>query len=193
MAVPFALMEVIVIGTWRAHIASFSARQAAILGIAVFAGVGGVYLFRLDPPASPEILQDSPQTQQLARTVTGLSAAAQRVPLRNPFSAAHEGAGEAPVVSVRTNAAALVSMQMPPAAEASAVPAPEGRGAPAAPLVLRGVVISADGTRMAILGQGEEGTALTVGEEWHGYRLDGLTDTAATLQSASGTITLLRE
>ena len=64
---------------------------------------------------------------------------------------------------------------------------------PPVPLVLRGVVTGADGVRIAILARGEEGAALGIGEMWQGYTLRALSDRSATLDSASGTITLTRE
>ena len=178
-----------VIGTWRAYIASFSVRQAVVFGIVVLAAAGGLYLSWEDAPAPPEILHHSEQAPSPHLEITGLSAAAERMPLRNPFSAAHESAGEAFVSPLPVHE----TMQMPPAAAAAATAAPAEKKAPALPLVLHGVVTSAGGTRIAVLGQGEEGAALTVGEEWHGYRLEGLTDTTATLRAASGTVTLMRE
>ena len=171
-----------VIGTWRAYIASLSVRQAVVFGIVILAAAGGLYLSWEDAPAPPEVLHHLEQAPSPHLEITGLSAAAERVPLRNPFSAAHESAGEAFVSPLPVHE----TMQMPPAAAAEKKP-------PALPLVLHGVVTSADGTRIAVLGQGEEGAALTVGEEWHGYRLEGLTDTTATLRAASGTVTLMRE
>ena len=52
---------------------------------------------------------------------------------------------------------------------------------------------AADGTRIAILAQGEEGAALTVGETWKGHTLRSVADRSATLDTASGMITLTRE
>ena len=61
------------------------------------------------------------------------------------------------------------------------------------PLFLRGVVRNSDGARIAILAQGEDGAALTVGETWHGYTLRAMTDHSVILDAADGTITLTRE
>ena len=186
--------------TWRAYLRALSARQWALVGAVLLCAVSGAYVLWRDT-AEPVILVQQESVPPPATEIKGLSAAALKVPLRNPFSAAHERVGEIPRTSdpIDINAAAVppavmppanVPSPLPPAALAAAVPA---AAAPPPPLVLRGVVMGADGARLAILAQGEAGAALGIGETWKEYTLRSVTDQSATLEHRSGTITLTRE
>lgn len=186
--------------TWRAYLRALSARQWALVGAVLLCAVSGAYLLWRDT-AEPVILVQQEPVPPPATDIKGLSAAALKVPLRNPFSAAHERVGEIPHTSdqIDINAAAVppavvppanVPSPLPPAALAAAVSA---AAAPPPPLVLRGVVMGADGARLAILAQGEAGAALGIGETWKEYTLRSVTDQSAILEHRSGTITLTRE
>ena len=186
--------------TWRAYLRALSARQWALVGAVLLCAVSGAYVLWRDT-AEPVILVQQETVLPLAMEIKGLSAAALKVPLRNPFSAAHERVGEIPHTSdqIDINVAAVppavmppanVLSPLPPAALAAAVPT---AAASPPPLVLRGVVTGADGARLAILAQGEAGAALGIGETWKEYTLRSVTDQSATLEHRSGTITLTRE
>ena len=186
--------------TWRAYLRALSARQWALVGAVLLCAVSGVYLLWRDT-AEPVILVQQETVPPPATEIKGLSAAALKVPLRNPFSAAHERVGEIPHTSdqIDINAAAVPPAVMPPANVPSPLPpaalaaAVSAAAAPPPPLVLRGVVMGADGARLAILAQGEAGAALGIGETWKEYTLRSVTDQSATLENKSGTITLTRE
>ena len=181
------------IETWRRYWAALSARQRALVGALLLCALSGVYLLQADSPQPVAIVQHIEKAPP-ATEIRGLSAAAKRPPLRNPFSDAHERAHEIPstIATAEQKNQTLppntlpVPSPLPPTA--ALPPAP-----PPAPLVLRGVVTGADGVRIAILARGEEGAALGIGEMWQGYTLRALSDRSATLDSASGTITLTRE
>ena len=186
--------------TWRAYLSTLSARQWALVGAVLLCAVSGAYVLWRDT-AEPVILVQQETVPPPATEIKGLSAAALKVPLRNPFSAAHERVGEIPHTSeqIDINAAAVppavmppanVPSPLPPAALAAAVPT---AAASQPPLVLRGVVMGADGARLAILAQGDAGAALGIGETWKEYTLRSVTDQSATLENKSGTITLTRE
>ena len=181
------------IETWRRCWAALSVRQRALVGALLLCVLCGVYLLQTDSPQSVAIVQHIETKAPPTTEITGLSAAAKRSPLRNPFSDAHERAHEMPsaTTAVEQKGQTLPpnTSPVPPIPPTAAVPpAP-----PFAPLVLRGVVTGADGVRIAILARGEEGAALGIGEVWQGYTLRALSDRSATLDSASGTITLTRE
>lgn len=187
--------------TWRAYLRALSARQWALVGAVLLCAVSGAYVLWRDT-AEPVILVQQESVPPPAMEIKGLSAAALKVPLRNPFSATHERVGEIPHTSdqIDINVAAVppavmppanVPSPLPPAALAAAVPSPAAASPP--PLVLRGVVMGADGARLAILAQGEAGAALGIGETWKEYTLRSVTDQSATLEHRSGTITLTRE
>ena len=187
--------------TWRAYLRALSARQWALVGAVLLCAVSGAYVLWRDT-AEPVILVQQETVPPPATEIKGLSAAALKVPLRNPFSAAHERVGEIPHTSdqIDINVAAVPPAVMPPAnvpsplpptALAAAVPSPAAASPP--PLVLRGVVTGADGARLAILAQGDAGAALGIGETWQEYTLRSVTDQSATLEHRSGTITLTRE
>ena len=182
------------IETWRRYWAALSARQRALVGALLLCALSGVYLLQADSPQPVAIVQHPDIAPSPATEITGLSAAAKRSSLRNPFSGTHERAHEE-VPSAITAAEQKKQMLpsntapvLPPLPTAAVPPAP-----PPAPLILRGVVAGADGARLAILARGEEGAALGIGEVWQGYTLRSLSDRSATLDSASGTITLTRE
>ena len=186
--------------TWRAYLRALSARQWALVGAVLLCAVSGAYVLWRDT-AEPVILVQQESVPPPATEIKGLSAAALKVPLRNPFSAVHERVEEIPHTSdhIDINAAAVppavmppanVPSPLPPAALAAAVPA---AAASPPPLVLRGVVMGVDGARLAILAQGEAGAALGIGETWKEYTLRSVTDQSATLENKSGTITLTRE
>ena len=180
------------IETWRRYWAALSARQRALVGALLLCALSGVYLLQADSPQPVAIVQHNEKAPP-ATEIRGLSAAAKRPPLRNPFSDAHERAHE---VSSATTVVEQKGQTLPP--DPSPVPSTPPTAAvppvpPPAPLVLRGVVTGADGVRIAILARGEEGAALGIGEVWQGYTLRALSDRSATLDSASGTITLTRE
>ena len=184
--------EVLVIETWRRYWAALSARQRALVGALLLCALSGVYLLQADSPQPVAIVQHIEKAPP-ATEIRGLSAAAKRPPLRNPFSDAHERAHE---VFSATTVVEQKGQTLPP--DPSPVPSTPPTAAvppvpPPAPLVLRGVVTGADGVRIAILARGEEGAALGIGEMWQGYTLRALSDRSATLDSASGTITLTRE
>lgn len=192
-AVPFYMLEVFVIEMWHARLRELSARQMALIGALLLGGISSIALLWPDDTETLVTLQQA-SAPPLAPEVAGLSAAAKRSPLRNPFSDAHERAHEIPstIVTVEQKNQTLPpnTLPVPPPLPPTAAlpPAP-----PPAPLVLRGVVTGADGVRLAILARGAEGAALGVGEMWQGYTLRVLSDRSATLDSASGTITLTRE
>ena len=178
---------------WRARLRELSARQMALIGALLLCGISGIALLWPDDTETLVTLQQA-SAPPPAPEVAGLSAAAKRSPLRNPFSDAHERAHEIPsaTTAVEQKGQTLLpdpSPVPPPLPPTAALPpAP-----PPAPLVLRGVVTGADGVRLAILARGAEGAALGIGEVWKGYTLRALSDRSATLDSASGTITLTRE
>ena len=195
-AVPFCIlgsMEVPVVEMWRARLRELSARQMALIGALLLCGISGIALLWPDDTETLVTLQQASAPPR-APEIAGLSAAAKRSPLRNPFSDAHERAHEIPstIATAEQKNQTLppntlpVPSPLPPTA--ALPPAP-----PPAPLVLRGVVTGADGVRLAILARGAEGAALGIGEVWQGYTLRALSDRSATLDSASGTITLTRE
>ena len=191
-AVPFYMLEVFVIEMWHARLRELSARQMALIGALLLGGISSIALLWPDDTETLVTLQQA-SAPPPAPEVAGLSAAAKRSPLRNPFSDAHERAHEIPstIVTVEQKNQTLPpnTSPVPPTPPTAAVPpAP-----PPAPLVLRGVVTGADGVRLAILARGAEGAALGVGEMWQGYTLRVLSDRSATLDSASGTIMLTRE
>ena len=191
-AVPFYMLEVFVIEMWHARLRELSARQMALIGALLLGGISSIALLWPDDTETLVTLQQA-SAPPPAPEVAGLSAAAKRSPLRNPFSDAHERAHEIPstIVTVEQKNQTLPpnTSPVPPTPPTAAVPpAP-----PPAPLVLRGVVTGADGVRLAILACGAEGAALGVGEMWQGYTLRALSDRSATLDSASGTIMLTRE
>lgn len=178
-------------GAWREYLTALSERQWALIAAALLLIGSGAYLLWTDA-SEPIVIVQHTATAPSATEIAGLSAAAQRTPLRNPFTHAHEHMGEtspAPVAAV--NEGAVPSN--PPPAPAAAVQVPPARVASPAPIVLRGVVTGADGTRIAILAKGTESAALSCGESWQGHTLRAVTDTAVTLDTASGTITLTRE
>lgn len=181
------------IETWRRYWAALSARQRALVGALLLCALSGVYLLQADSPQPVTIVQHIETKAPPATEITGLSAAAKRSPLRNPFSDAHERAHEMPsaTTAVEQKGQTLPpnTSPVPPTPPTAAVPPAQ----PPAPLVLRGVVTGVDGVRIAILARGEEGAALGIGEVWQGYTLRALSDRSATLDSASGTITLTRE
>lgn len=186
--------------TWRAYLRALSARQWALVGAVLLCAVSGAYVLWRDT-AEPVILVQQETVPPPATEIKGLSAAALKVPLRNPFSAAHERVGEIPHTSdqIDINVAAVPPAVMPPANVPSPLPpaalaiaVPTAAASPP-PLVLRGVVTGADGARLAILAQGEAGAALGIGETWKEYTLRSVTDQSATLEHRSGTITLTRE
>ena len=181
--------------TLRAHLSTLSRRQWVLIGALFLCAVCGAYLLGADADAPVVIVQHSETTPPPSLEITGLAAAAKRTALRNPFSETHERMGESPPAavpeSVKGTAAAPPSLSVPVSPVQQAVAA--SSAPPPAPLVLRGVVTGADGTRIAILAQGADGAALAAGETWHGYTLRTLTERTAILDSAAGTSTLTRE
>lgn len=187
-------------GAWREYLTAMSTRQWTLVGAVLLCAVSGAYVLWRDT-AEPVILVQQESVPPPTTEIKGLSAAALKAPLRNPFSAAHERVGEIPHTSdhIDINVAAVppaavpsvnVTLPLPPAALAVAVPT---AAALPPPLVLRGVVMGADGARLAILAQGDAGAALGIGETWQEYTLRSVTDQSATLEHRSGTITLTRE
>lgn len=179
------------IDTWRTYLGELSARQLALIGAALLLAVSGAALLWTDEPETVVTLRE--ETAPPAPEIAGLSAAAQKMPLRNPFSYAHETLAETtpPVENAKGDVQPPVqpaSLAQLPSTSASTPPAP-----PPEPLVLRGVVTDANGVRIAILAKGTESAALAVGETWQGHTLRELTDRSATLDAASGSITVTRE
>ena len=179
---------------WRAYLTALSVRQWSLIGAVLLIVVSGAYLLWTDAEEPAVIVQRAENVPPVTE-IKGLSAAAAKTPLRNPFSAAHERVGEIPQAAEHERAEARAKQpSVPPVASASTIPPPAVPAPPAPPpLVLRGMAQGADGSRMVILAEGSEGAALGIGESWRGYTLRALTDTSATLDSASGTITLTRE
>ena len=178
---------------WRRYWTALSVRQRALVGALLLCVLCGVYLLQGDLPQPVAIVQHPYIAPSPATEITGLSAAAKRSSLRNPFSDTHERTHEASsaITAAEQKKQMLPSNTapvLPPPPTAAVPPAP-----PPAPLILRGVVAGADGARLAILARGEEGAALGIGEVWQGYTLRALSDRSATLDSVSGTITLTRE
>ena len=179
---------------WRAYLTALSVRQWSLIGAVLLIVVSGAYLLWTDAEEPAVIVQRAENVPPVTE-IKGLSAAAAKTPLRNPFSAAHERVGEIPQEAAheRPEERALLPA-VAPTASASPIPPPAVPAPPAPPpLVLRGVVQGADGSRMDILAEGTEAAALGIGDTWRGYTLCSATDTSATLDSASGTITLTRE
>ena len=185
------------IETWCAHLTALSLRQWGRIGAVLLCVVSGVYLLQSDVGESVVITQNT-ETASSSMEITGLSSAAAKMPLRNPFSSAHERVGEIPEEAGRKETEAYTAATRPsPAptvAPTSSTP-PTVTAVPPAPSlpVLRGVVQSADGSRMVILAEGTEAAALGIGDTWHGYTLHSATERTATIEAASGTITLTRE
>ena len=171
---------------WRARLRELSARQMVLFGAFLLGGISGIALLWTDDTETVVTLQQEPVPQS-ATEIAGLSAAAQKMPLRNPFSYAHETIAETSPAIENSKGDGHPPLQ--PVLLAQPSPA----STPPAPLVLRGVVTDANGVRIAILGKGTEGAALSVGETWEGHTLRGLTDTSATLETTSGSITVARE
>ena len=171
---------------WRARLRELSARQMVLIGAFLLGGISGIALLWTDDTETVVTLQQEPVPQS-ATEIAGLSAAAQKMPLRNPFSYAHETIAETSPAIENSKGDGHPPLQ--PVSLAQPSPA----STPPAPLVLRGVVTDANGVRIAILGKGTEGAALSVGETWEGHTLRGLTDTSATLETTSGSITVARE
>lgn len=177
---------------WRARLYELSARQLALIGAALLLAVSGTALLWTDEPETVVTLREETSPPP-APEIAGLSAAAQKMPLRNPFSYAHETLAETtpPVENAKGDVQPPVqpaSLAQLPSTSASTPPAP-----PPEALVLRGVVMDANGVRIAILAKGTESAALAVGETWQGHTLRELTDRSATLDAASGSITVTRE
>ena len=173
---------------WRARLYELSARQLALIGASLLFAVSGAALLWTDEPETVVTLREE-TAPPLAPEIAGLSAAAQKMSLRNPFSYAHETLAETtpPVENAKGDV-------QPPVQPASLAQLPStSASTPPAPLVLRGVVTDANGVRIAILAKGTESAALAVGETWQGYTLRELTDRSATLDAASGSITVTRE
>ena len=177
---------------WRTYLGELSARQPALIGAALLLAVSGATLLWEDEPETVVTLREETAPPP-APEIAGLSAAAQKMSLRNPFSYAHETLAETtpPVENAKGDVQPPVQPASPaqlPSTSASTPPPP-----PPAPLVLRGVVTDANGVRIAILAKGTESAALAVGETWQGYTLRELTDRSATLDAASGSIIVTRE
>ena len=191
-AVPFYMLGVFVIEMWHARLRELSARQMALIGALLLGGISSIALLWPDDTETLVTLQQA-SAPPPAPEVAGLSAAAQKMPLRNPFSYAHETLAETtpPVENAKGDVQPPVqpaSLAQLPSTSASTPPPP-----PPAPLVLRGVVTDANGVRIAILAKGTESAALAVGETWQGHTLRELTDRSATLDAASGSIIVTRE
>ena len=155
----------------------------------VFFVVSGILLYERED--APQVIVPPPvRTEEKPLEITGLTAAAERMPLRDPFTVRHESRRE--------------RLAPPPAGEGHEEPAPPPiptdaaamatkQKEPPVPLTLRGIVTGADGTRIAILARGQESAALSAGESWHGYRIAQISDGAVTLHASAGTMTLTRE
>ena len=182
------------IETWCEHLTALSLRQWGQIGAVLLCAVSGVYLLQSDVE-EPVVITQNTETASSSMEITGLSSAAAKMPLRNPFSSAHERVGEIPEEAGRKETEAYTAATRPsPAptvAPTSSTP-PTVTAVPPAPS-LRGVVQSADGSRMVILAEGTEAAALGIGDTWHGYTLHSATERTATIEAASGTITLTRE
>ena len=177
-------------GAWREYLTAMSARQWTLVGAVLLCAVCCAYLLWTDTAAPVMIVQPT-ETTVPATEVAGLSAAAKRTALRNPFSHIHEHRDEIPPAeqpAVRTEKAPQLNSSPAPAPIAMSAPPPAQ-----SLLVLRGVVQAADGSCMAILAEGTNGAALGVGDVWHGYTLRSVADRSVTVDSAHGTITLTRE
>ena len=172
---------------WSASLREISMRQWTLGGAVLLIAVSGAYLLWPDAE-EPVVIGQNASITPSDTEIAGLSAAAKRTALRNPFSAAHERRGEIPPVGQSIE-------QKEPMPQPSAFPQapPATSTVPPAPPILRGVVQAADGSRMAILARGADGAALGIGDAWQGYTLRALSDTSAILDSANGTITLTRE
>ena len=179
---------------WRGYLSALSARQWMLVGSFLLCALCGVYLLQPDTSAPAVIVQHADITPPPSLEIAGLSAAAKRTALRNPFSAAHERIGETPPAAIPIDPKENIPQPHRVHEQAPIVPVvPAAPVPPPAPLILCGVVTSADGTRLAILAQGADGAALGIGEEWRGHTLRSITDRSATLDTVSGPITLTRE
>ena len=176
---------------WSASLREISMRQWTLGGAVLLIAMSGAYLLWPDAE-EPVVIGQNASITPSDTEISGLSAAAKRAALRNPFSAAHERRGEIPPVgqSIEQKEPMPQPSAFPqaPSAASTVPPAP-----PPSPPILRGVVQAADGSRMAILARGTDGAALGIGDAWQGYTLRALSDTSAILDSANGTITLTRE
>ena len=169
---------------WKKYFSAAYRRQQIALGGGLILLIS-VCAILMEDPAPPPALPPVSHAETSVTEVRGLSAAARRSALRDPFTAAHET--ERAVTSRERN----VPPQTVPAAPP--VQLQEVSAEAKTTLVLRGVVTGADGRRIAIVAAGKDSAALAAGDTWHGYTLDALTDRAATLRTAHGVVTLTRE
>ncbi|WP_295164343.1 transcriptional initiation protein Tat [Selenomonas sp. F0473] len=174
------------------YIAAGTAAAACIFGGVIYAS------WDTDPPA---VIERPPQGRapvpEGPREIAGLDAAAQRAPLRDPFTYIHETRGETVegekhrAADERTPAgtAPVENAASPVAAGTQPGTPPAKQGRPA----LRGTVTGTDGRRIAIIALDKESAALSVGETWRDYVVEDVGDSAVTLRRGGETITLRRE
>ena len=176
---------------WKKYFSAAYRRQQMAIGGGLILLIS-VCAILMEDPAPPPALPPVSHAETSVTEVRGLSAAARRSALRDPFTAAHETER---AVNAAPRAVASRERNVPPQTvpAASPVQLQEVSAEAKTALVLCGVVTGADGRRIAIVAAGKDSAALAAGDTWHGYTLDALTDRAATLRTAHGVVTLTRE
>lgn len=187
----------------RTYFAQIPARKAAVASAALLC-IAACAAYAMRNPDTPAVIARMPTQAEGAEApyrIEGLETAARREALRNPFTHVHETRGAAAQIGREVPVA-------PPAAKPADTPAAGGgagqptAAAPGAAVqaqtkaerpVLRGIVTGADGTRMAILAQGEDSTVLSAGDGWRSYTVAYVADGSVTLETAHGTIVLRQE
>mgnify|MGYP000883227892 CR=1 FL=1 len=175
---------------WKDYLSARYRRQQAAVGAGLLLLLSlGAMLHEEPPPVSvpPTVSRSDVSVTE----VQGLSAAAEGRALHNPFTMAHAAEGETGAVPL---SAKPHEEKLPAQPTPAALPmTPQAQPKADTLLVLRGIVTGTDGRRIAILARGKDSAALAVGDTWHGYTLDALTERTATMRTAHGVITLTRE
>lgn len=191
-------LEVILIRKWQEWRAHLSMRRAIFVCGAILGTICIFYFVQPPSDGAPQMLyREQAQPESSDIEITGLSSAAQRVIIRNPFSLVHETAGEqipAPIQEVRTQPSAAAPPVMVPAGAVKESPSPPSKEQMhSIEPRLCGVVADADGRRLIILTWEKESAVLGIGEEWRGYTVNMIAEDHAALHSAHGSVVLRRE
>lgn len=186
-------LEVILIQKWQEWRAHLSMHRAIFVCGTILGTICIFYLLQPPSDGTPQILYREQAQEPSDTEITGLSSAAQRMAIRNPFSHVHETAGEqiaAPMQEVCIQPSAAVSSAF--AAKEPPPPPPKEQMHSIEPR-LCGIVTDADGRRLIILAREKESAVLGIGEEWRGYTVDMIAEDHAALHSAHGSVVLRRE
>lgn len=180
---------------WRAHL---SMRHTLFACGAVLGAVCIFYFVQPPSDGVPQMLyREHAQQEPSDIEITGLSSAAQRMAIRNPFSLVHETDGEqisAPMQEIHMQPSAAAPPVMVPAGAVKESPSPPSKEQPHSTVPrLCGVVADADGSRLIILAWEKESAVLGIGEEWRGYTVDMIAEDHAALHSVHGSVVLRRE